>query len=168
MGHAWPPSPTRGVQHQHHGHDQDAQLCSQAGELPPKARLLWFFIVPVPGLFVFTAREYRICIELSTIIHALCWAIGLTVTSYWIGLFIERLERTGFKGGGLAGRIANAYRQFQNAVRIPGRFSDQDISGIYALFTDAQTYLDQRSYEHADRSLSEIQAKLRPALPGTT
>jgi hypothetical protein len=124
--------------------------------------LLWFFIVPVPGLFVFTARQYRISLELTSILSGLGCMIGIALLAYWTGLLIERIERQGLSGrdGGLAGRIRAAYTQFQAAVRDGGRLSDQDISGIGALFTDAQTYLDQRSYHYAQQTLNAIHRKL--------
>lgn len=121
--------------------------------------LLWFFIVPVPGLFVFTAREYRICIELSTIVTGLSWGIGLTLVSYWIGLWIENVYRSGRKGAGLTGQIHLAFLDFRRGQE-KNRFAAHEVSSLYALFTDAQTYLDQRSYEYARRVLAAIRAKL--------
>jgi hypothetical protein len=125
--------------------------------------LLWFFIVPVPGLFVFTARQYRISIELSAIVQGLAWGVGLTLAAYWIGLLIEHFRRSGWRGAGLTARIQKAYRDFQAALRERAGLTEQDISAIYALFTDAQTYLDQRSFEYAQNSLAAIERKLAVA-----
>jgi hypothetical protein len=125
--------------------------------------LLWFFIVPVPGLFVFTAREYRISVELGTICSAVFWGIGLTVTGYWLGLLIEHLRSRGVRGRGLVDQADRAYRRFQEALSTGTRLSNQEISHIYALFTDLQTYLDQRSYEYVQRSLVAIERKLTAA-----
>jgi hypothetical protein len=124
--------------------------------------LLWFFIVPVPGLFVFTARQYRISVELAAIVQVLAWGVGLALVSYWAGLLFEGWERSRPRTG-LFARIGETFREFQNAAQAPGRLSAEEISSIYALFTDVQTYLDQRSYHYARQSLEQIRRKLRLA-----
>jgi hypothetical protein len=122
--------------------------------------LLWFFIVPVPGLFVFAAREYRISVELSTILTGLSIGITFALISYWIGLLIQRFELSGLAGSGLAEEIQMCYRQFQERLRARTQLSDHETSSLYALFTDAQTYLDQHSFEYVRRCVEAIKHKL--------
>jgi hypothetical protein len=125
--------------------------------------LLWFFIVPVPGLFVFTARQYQISLEMPTILWTLGLGVGFAIVSYWVGLLVEYFVRFGWHDHGLAERLQTNFTEFQLALRGGGRLNDQEISSIYALFTDAQTYLDQRSHEYVHRALTAIESKLKLA-----
>jgi hypothetical protein len=123
--------------------------------------LALFYIVPVPGLFVFTASDYRLSFSLGTFFRIVGWIIALALASLWIGQFIEWIRRAGIREQGLKPRIEKAYQRFQALLREPAKLSDQEVSGLYALFTDVQTYLDQRGYAYAARTLGEVEKILR-------
>jgi len=123
--------------------------------------LIWFFIVPVPGLFVFTARDYRISMNFSTILLGLGSLIGVAIASFWTARLIEWLQRERGGGGGLRGQIEQTYQAFRETLRKPGALPPAEISHISALLTDAQTYLDQRSYAHVTASLEKANHQLR-------
>ena len=125
--------------------------------------LVWFFIVPVPGIFVFTAGAYRLSIGFWTIMQIIGWAVMLALASAWIGRFVQWLDRRGPTGNGLSARMEKAYRTFQSLVQTPGTLTEQEIASAYALFTDAQTYVDQRSYEYVRRTLGSIENILSAA-----
>jgi len=118
---------------------------------------LWFFIVPIPGLLVFAAPGgYRLSMPLATVIYGLLGAVGIALV--WLGVS-QMLEWLG--GWRLASRIRRQHLQFQRSLRQPGRLTPTEISSLYALFTDVQTYFDQRSYAYASRSLGLIARRLR-------
>ncbi len=122
--------------------------------------LLWFFIVPVPGLLVFTYGDYRFSLGLSTILLMVIGAIAFVLLASWVGKFIQWMDRRGFHGGGLASRMEAAYRAFHSTLAVAGERSAAEIASVFALFTDFQTYMDQRSYAHARRSLESIEGNL--------
>jgi hypothetical protein len=125
--------------------------------------LIWFFIVPVPGLFVFTAGAYRLTIGFWTIMQIIGWAVALALASAWIGRFVQWLDRRGTMEIGLSARMEKAFQTFQSILHTPGKLSEQEIASAYALFTDAQTYVDQRSYEYVRRTLGSIETILGAA-----
>ncbi|HXJ56050.1 MAG TPA: hypothetical protein VNU68_05225, partial [Verrucomicrobiae bacterium] len=67
--------------------------------------LAWFFIVPVPGLFVFTAGQYRFASSLWTILGAVGIAVVLVVAGAWAGVLIQWWHRRGLGQRGLAAKI---------------------------------------------------------------
>jgi len=122
--------------------------------------LIWFFIVPVPGLFVFTAGPYRLTIGFWTIMQIVGWTVALALASAWIGRFVQWLDRRGALEIGLSARMEKAFQSFQSLLHAPGKLTEQEIASAYALFTDAQTYIDQRSYEYVRRTLGSIETIL--------
>ena len=56
----------------------------------------------------------------------------------------------------MARRIEASYARFLNSDRLDA----EKTSAVYALFTDTQTYFDQRSYAYVRRSLDDIDAVL--------
>lgn len=134
--------------------------------------LIWFLIVPVPGLFVFTAGDYRFSVNLSAIAILVGGVIALVVVASWVGRFIQWFDRCGFIGRAsvpasralqsrsLASRLEKAWRDFQSLLHAGGRLTPLQVASAYALFTDTQTYLDQRSNAYARRSLSLIESIL--------
>jgi len=127
--------------------------------------LVWFFIVPVPGLFVFTAAEYRISVKMGAILTGMLSAIGVVLAGFWIGRVVQWLDREGVRDAGLRPRAAKAYRAFESLLALPNRLTPQEISSLFALFADLKTYLDQRSYAYAWRTLGQAEALLRASQP---
>jgi hypothetical protein len=122
--------------------------------------LLWFFIVPVPGLLVFTAGAYRFSVGLGTILMLIVGTIGFVLIFFWIGKLIQWLDRIGTGGRGLRQRAENAYYALQSVLANPDKLSRPELASTFALFTDVQTYFDQRSYAYARRSLGLIERNL--------
>jgi len=122
---------------------------------------LWFFIVPIPGLLVLTAPGgYRLMIPLTSVLAFAGSLLGLVVAGYCVSLLSERLIQFGVAGEGLAGQIESTYRRFQSLVREPDRLTPVQMASLYALFTDLQTYVDQRGYAYARRTLGLIEQTL--------
>jgi len=125
---------------------------------------LWFFIVPIPGLLVFTPTGgYRLMIPLTSVLAFASSLLGLALVGYCVSLFLERLIQFGVAGKGLAGQIESSYRLFQSLAREPGRLTPAQTASLYALFTDIQTYVDQRGYAYARRTLGLIEQSLNAA-----
>ena len=125
--------------------------------------LVWFFIVPVPGLFVFTAGAYRISMEQGPIFAGVCCGIGAVLAGYWISRFVQWLDREGARGIALKPRAEKAYRSFESLLTLPNKLTQQEVSSLFALFTDLKTYLDQRSYGYARRTLGLVEEILSTA-----
>ncbi|MBI3417689.1 MAG: hypothetical protein HY043_20545, partial [Verrucomicrobia bacterium] len=121
-----------------------------------------FYVVPVPGLFVFAAHNYHISLGIGTVLRIVGWIIGLAIVSLWVGRLVEWLEGTGLNGG-LRRRTESAYGNFQKLWQDSRKLTPQEISSVYALFTDVQTYVDQRSYGYARRTLKQIEVVLAAA-----
>jgi hypothetical protein len=122
--------------------------------------LLWFFIVPVPGLLVFTAGAYRFSLGLGTILWLVIGTIGLVLIAFWTGKLIQWLDHLGAGGRGLRPRAEKAYHALQSVLAAPDKLARPEVASTFALFTDLQTYLDQRSYAYARRSLELIERNL--------
>src|SRR5437764_1992572 len=126
--------------------------------------LLWLFVVPVPGLFVFSAGEYRVSLGLSNVAWFIISTIGLAIVAAWAGDLIQRLDASGRGKLSLNKRIRRAFAQFQERLQsTPGKsgLPQHEIASTFALFTDIQTYIDQRSYAFARRLLAIIEGRLR-------
>jgi hypothetical protein len=121
--------------------------------------LIWFFVVPVPGLFVFRAEEYRLSISLAGILISLACIIGAILVSAWLGECIQWLDWHR-PGRGLKRRFQESWRRFHELTQSGEEFSTAETASVYALFTQAQTYLDQRSYAYVRQTLDLIQEKL--------
>jgi hypothetical protein len=121
---------------------------------------LWFFIVPLPGLLVLTAPGgYR----LTTVLTFAGILLGLAVGGYGVSLLLEHLVQFGIAGNGLERQIDSSYRQFRSLAREPDRLNAAQIASLYALFTDVQTYVDQRGYAYARCTLGLIEQMLEAA-----
>jgi hypothetical protein len=125
---------------------------------------LWFFIVPIPGLFVLTAPGgYRLMIPLASVLAFAGSLLCLVVAGYGVSLLLEHLTQSGVGGEGLIRQIESKYRRFQSLAREPDRLTPVQIASLYALFTDVQTYVDQRGYAYARRTLGLIEQTLDAA-----
>jgi len=125
---------------------------------------LWFFIVPIPGLLVLTAPGgYRLMIPLTSVLVFSSSLLGLALAGYGVSLLLERLIQFGVGGKGLTGEIESRYRQFQSLAGEPDRLTPAQTASLCALFTDVQTYVDQRGYAYARRTLGLIEQTLNAA-----
>jgi hypothetical protein len=117
---------------------------------------IWFFVVPMPGLLVFTAPGgYRISISLAGVLAFAGCALGGVLAAACLSLLLEKWETHRLRDKGLASAIDKQYRALQASLA-QGSLSQWETSKLYALFTDVQTYFDQRSYAYARRSLDLI------------
>lgn len=128
---------------------------------------LWFFIVPIPGLFALSVFEFRVSLDFSTVLLTVAGAVGVGLGGLALSLLFEGLVRRGWAGGGLLQRWAEQFRRFEARLHAPGQLSPAQSASLHALFTDLQTYFDQRGFAHARRTLLAIEKKLMPrAGPG--
>jgi hypothetical protein len=124
---------------------------------------MWFFIVPMPGLLVFKALGgYRIWMSPGSLLTLAIIAAGIVVGSGIASLLLERWENR-LTDPGLLASAKRHYESFQSLANQTGRLSPVQISSFYAMFTDTQTYLDQRSYAYAWRTLRRLEAALKLA-----
>jgi len=124
---------------------------------------IWFFVVPMPGLLVFTAPGgYRISISLAGVLAFAAGTIAAVLAAGSLSLLLERWEKYRLQDKGLVAAIDAQYRAFQSSAAA-GSLSPWQTSLIHALFTDVQTYFDQRSYAYAKRSLDLIARTLERA-----
>jgi hypothetical protein len=122
---------------------------------------VWFFIVPIPGLLVFSAPfGYRFMLPLASVLKFAGVVLGTVLGGYGVSLLLEWMVQCGLSGGGLVGRIEAQHRRFQSLAREPGKLTSAQTASLYALFTDVQTYFDQRGYAYARRTLGLIEQTL--------
>jgi hypothetical protein len=131
--------------------------------------LLWFFVVPVPGLFVLKVGPYQTSMLLRDIVLSLGVLLIWAVVGYGIALVFERVRlwRLRLRRQGLGARTREAFEVLQRVTLRPDLVKPHTASGLYALFTDLQTYLDQHSHAYARRCLVQIEPPLRRS-GGTT
>ena len=122
--------------------------------------LVWLVVVPVPGLFVFRAGDYRVSIGLWRTVAVVLGLISLGIVGSGIARLIQWLDANGLKRCGLKQRIQTAFAAFQAKLRSPTPLPPHDVSAIFALFTDIQTYVDQRSYAYAWKLLRVVENRL--------
>jgi hypothetical protein len=124
--------------------------------------LIWFFVVPVPGVLVFTAGSYRLSMDLASVVQIVGWAVAVVVLSAWLGRIIQWLDRSG-PGKNLTTQFARAWGTLREAFSTPGQLPPASLAQACALLTDVQTYLDQRSFSYARHSLMKVESILAGA-----
>lgn len=115
----------------------------------------WFLMVPVPGLLVFTAGSFRFAFELVPFLNTLVLVVGTVLGIALAGRLGERVFYEGVGKRRITFRAAKAYKHFRDLEMPPA-----SAASIFALFTELQTYLDQRAFGYAQRTLGEIEEKL--------
>ena len=76
---------------------------------------LWFFIVPIPGLLVFTAPGgHRFMMPLAVLLGFAGAVLGVVLDGYGISVLLERLVQHGLTGKGLAATTETRYRRFRS------------------------------------------------------
>ena len=127
---------------------------------------VWLFVVPMPGLLVFTAPgDYRIALLPSTILSFAAAVLAVVFAAGILSLGLEWWEKHRLTGRGLVAAIEAAYRSFRSLAAQPGRLAPAPEAQLHALFTDVQTYFDQRSYAYAWATLGRIERLLKTAAP---
>ncbi|MCI0747799.1 MAG: hypothetical protein L0Y58_20520 [Verrucomicrobia subdivision 3 bacterium] len=123
--------------------------------------LVWFFVVPVPGVLVFTAGAYRFSLNLGAVLQVLAWVIGLIILAAWIGRFVQWLDREGLGTRSLRARFVSIFDRLVGRDSASAKLTPEQFSQAGALLTDAQTYLDQRSLAYARQTFSRIEEILK-------
>ncbi|MBL9174736.1 MAG: hypothetical protein JNL10_14455 [Verrucomicrobiales bacterium] len=123
---------------------------------------LWFFVVPVPGLFVFSAGAYKTSMSLQTILTIVGAATALVLAGFAAGRWVQWFDRIGRGRTGLLPRAQAAYAELRRRMDQSGGLADEQSSRYLALFTDLKTYVDQRSDAYAWRILHQLEEELRP------
>jgi hypothetical protein len=119
--------------------------------------LVWFFVVPLPGLFVFTAGDYRISLDLWNIMFFIGSLVAVVIIGSWLGQLIQWFEASGRNR--LKQKLHHAFVDFQKIGATSAEACGG--AGLYALFTDAQLYLDQQSYGYARELITRIEKELK-------
>ncbi|MFM1944295.1 MAG: hypothetical protein RI897_3277 [Verrucomicrobiota bacterium] len=122
---------------------------------------LWFVVVPVPGLFVFSAGSYALSMTLESIVYLVLALTALAIVGYWTSEILRRLRRR-HTHTGLEQRAIHA---FQDIQRNWNNHPDQpcaDTARRAALLTDLLTYLDQKAEAYAQDCLNQIQPRQKP------
>jgi hypothetical protein len=88
-------------------------------------------------------------------------ACGVVFGSGVASLLLERWENLEFAGSGLLAGAKRHYESFQSLAGEAGRLSPVQISHFYAMFSDIQTFFDQRSYAYAWRTLRRVEKSLK-------
>jgi hypothetical protein len=112
--------------------------------------LFWFFLVPVPALIVFTAENYRFTVSLQKILIGLGWTVAGVIIADSVARLVQILQAQGFGRGRLHQRFHACFARLRI---LPHDLSRCQCAHAFALLSDFQTYLDQRSYAYADRAL---------------
>ena len=127
---------------------------------------IWFFIVPLPALFVFTAGPYQGSVGLRAIMSAIGLVIAGTLVGFWASQGVDWLLYRSPFSRSLKSQVAALFGRFQAlAATRPRPLTPQKVSHAYALFTDLATYVDQQSYDrarHTFRQLREIVETKKP------
>jgi len=123
---------------------------------------IWFFVVPMPGLLVLTfPGDHRVWRLLSSVLLFGATALGVVFAAGLLSLALEWWEKHGVARRGLLASVEEEYRAFQAMASQPGKLTQVDTAYLYAMFTDVQTYFDQRSYAYARRTLGRIKQILK-------
>jgi hypothetical protein len=70
---------------------------------------------------------------------------------------VQYLDERAFGRRALRAGLERAWSHFQSSLNVPGRLSPAQTAQTFALLTEAQTYLDQRSLPYARRMLGLIE-----------
>lgn len=129
--------------------------------------LLWFMMVPVPGLMVFTAgshpESYRFTLALGSLARFCAIGVAVILLSGLAGRLIQWIELHGRGRKSLRARFEHCLSQLKEMTT---RLTGVQTARGFALLTDAQVYIDQRSYAYAKRSIAEVEHILAGQAPG--
>jgi hypothetical protein len=125
--------------------------------------MFWFFIVPLPARITLSASDYHLTFGLGKLLLVGATAIGVILLSAWIGRLMQWRDLVRGRKKGLKSRLEDAFARLQTYLDSSGGLSRLDTAHSFALLTDVQTYLDQRSYAHARNSLGMVEEILNQA-----
>jgi hypothetical protein len=128
--------------------------------------LLWFFLVPVPGLFVVSAGAYRIPNWPGSMLMLLGIVVGGAMALAGIGELWRRWVHRRHARRGLTLTLERTFAHFEEIARHPSRLTREQLAELHGLFIDTLLYLDQRADAYARRCLGQIQNRLDDSLAG--
>jgi hypothetical protein len=123
---------------------------------------VWFFVVPMPGLLVFIAPQgYRVSLSPASMLYFAAGLVVVVLVGGALSLFLDWWERKRSSDRGLVAQIQSRYRSFVYRAAQVGSLTPRQTSHLYAMFTDVQTFFDQRSYAYARTTLERIDHTLK-------
>jgi hypothetical protein len=126
--------------------------------------LMWFFLVPVPGLIVFIAgsypASYRFTLGLGNILIVLGCALAGIFLMSWLGKLIQWFHWEGAGKFALKQRYTTCWTRLKDP---PPHLTEAELAHAFALLTDSQTYFDQRGYAYARQALDSTEQILKPS-----
>jgi hypothetical protein len=124
--------------------------------------LLWFFVVPVPGLFVLTAGDYRTSLALASIAGVGLAAVVLTLLGHSAANGLSHLRRRFPGPGNFEARTRSVFSRFLSRLGAAPSLPHPEVSRLGALFTDLKTYVDQQAESRVRTCLDRIERALPP------
>jgi len=121
---------------------------------------LWFLVVPVPGLFVFSAGPHRLSLTLTNIMSTVLGVVVLAIVGHWTAEFLRHRRRRRARALSLEVRALAAFALLHEGWTETRRLSAAETARVAALFTDLMTYLDQKSDAYAANCLQRIETLL--------
>ena len=125
--------------------------------------LVWFFVVPVPGLFVLSAGEYKTSLSLQGILGGLSFVVCLTLIGLGLSRLLQRRDRGELIGKGLRQRSDALMSRLHGSQGAGRDLSPRVVSEICGDFVEYFVFLDQESYAYARRVLERIERRFAAA-----
>jgi hypothetical protein len=119
--------------------------------------LLWFFVVPVPGLFVFTAEAYRVSMTLGGIMTFGLTMCGLVIAGYWAAEVLRFFRWRSENPAAMRARARRAFHGLQDRWRGGRGLGETESSRVAAGFIDFAVFVDQKSDAYAREALARIE-----------
>jgi hypothetical protein len=118
--------------------------------------LLWFLVVPVPGLFVLSAGHFQASVLLQQLLVAVGALLLLAIPGYWIARGVLHRAVASRRPGTLASRAETVWARLREESP---SLAAAESAERHALLMDLHTYVDQRSVAYADRVLRELEGR---------
>jgi hypothetical protein len=126
--------------------------------------LVWFMVVPMPGLLAFQAPGgYRFSLPLASLLYSLAGLLAVVLAARLLSRALDWWQARGSNRASVFAGATRAWQEFQSQQGPGNRLAPHEVSGVYGLFTDLQTYVEQRSTAFARRTLASINRVLAAA-----
>ena len=125
--------------------------------------LLWFFVVPVPGLFVFTAEAYRVSMTLGGIMTFGGTVCGLAIAGYWAAEGLRYLRWRSANPAALRARARRAFDRLREHWGMGAGWGAAESSHLAAGLIDFAVFVDQKSDARAQETLGRLETARWPS-----